>query len=101
MSLLSQLRYLLVMARICNFLLKIYSYAIRLLSYNNYIVKSWSSLVEGDEQLDRPNSQTCMECCHACAVSFLGFAINTTAYHLCQFNLHLLLPKSSMVKYKI
>ena len=21
----------------------------------------WSSLVEGDEQLDRPNSQTCME----------------------------------------
>ena len=23
---------------------------------------AWSSLVEGDEQLDRPNSQTCMEC---------------------------------------
>ena len=24
-----------------------------------------SSLVEGDEQLDRPNSQTTMEVCHA------------------------------------
>ena len=29
--------------------------------------KTWSSLVEGeDEQLDRPNSQATMECCHAC-----------------------------------
>ena len=27
----------------------------------------WSSLVEGDEQLDRPNSQTTMEFCHSCA----------------------------------
>ena len=27
---------------------------------------AWSSLVEGDEQLDRPNSQTTMELCHAC-----------------------------------
>ena len=27
----------------------------------------WSSLAEGDEQLDRPNSQTCMECCRTCA----------------------------------
>ena len=26
----------------------------------------WNFLVEGDEQLDRPNSQTTMECCHAC-----------------------------------
>ena len=26
---------------------------------------AWSSLVEGDEQLDRPNSQTTMEYCHA------------------------------------
>ena len=26
----------------------------------------WSSLVEGDEQLDRPNSQTIMALCHAC-----------------------------------
>ena len=30
------------------------------------IVKSWSSLVEIDEQLDRSNSQTSMELCHAC-----------------------------------
>ena len=29
-------------------------------------VWSWSSLVEGDEQLDWPNSQTAMELCHAC-----------------------------------
>ena len=27
--------------------------------------KPWSSLVEGDEQLDRPNSQTTVELCHA------------------------------------
>ena len=26
----------------------------------------WSSLVEGDEQMDWPKSQTSMECCHAC-----------------------------------
>ena len=30
------------------------------------IAESWSSLVEGDAQLDRPNSQTTMEVCHAC-----------------------------------
>ena len=28
----------------------------------------------------------------------LGIAINTTAYHLGQYSLHLLLPKSSMTK---
>ena len=33
---------------------------------------AWSSLVEGDEQLDRPNSQTFMELCLACAALFLG-----------------------------
>ena len=27
--------------------------------------RSWSSLVEGDEELDRPNSQTTMKLCHA------------------------------------
>ena len=27
----------------------------------------WNSLVEVDEQLDWPNSQTLMELCHACA----------------------------------
>ena len=26
----------------------------------------WSSLVEEDEQLDRPNSKTSMQLCHAC-----------------------------------
>ena len=30
--------------------------------------KAWCSLVEGDEQLDRPNNQTIMESCHACVV---------------------------------
>ena len=39
----------------------------------------WSSLEEGDEQLDRPNSQTCIEYCH------------TTAYHLGRWSLHLLI----------
>ena len=29
-------------------------------------VLAWSSLVEGDEQLDQRNSQTTMELCHAC-----------------------------------
>ena len=27
---------------------------------------AWSSLVEGDEQLDQPNIQTTMDLCHAC-----------------------------------
>ena len=27
---------------------------------------AWSSLVEGDEQLDWPNHQTTLELCHAC-----------------------------------
>ena len=33
---------------------------------NHVHTHPWSSLVEGDEQLDRPNSQTTMELCHAC-----------------------------------
>ena len=37
----------------------------------------WSSLVEGDEQPDRPNSQTCMESCHACAAKFI-FGLSQT-----------------------
>ena len=28
--------------------------------------KTWSSLVDGDGQLDQPNSQTTLELCHAC-----------------------------------
>ena len=52
--------------------------------------EAWSSLVEGDEQLDRPASQTCMEYCHVgmCCIMFFGF-YNTTAYHLGRYSLHL------------
>ena len=32
-------------------------------------IGKWSSLVEGDEQPDQPNSQTHTECCRACAQS--------------------------------
>ena len=30
------------------------------------------SLVEGDEQLDRPNSKTTMELCHACVFGYIN-----------------------------
>ena len=43
----------------------------------------WSSLEGGDEQLDRPNSQTTMQ--------VLGFNKNTTAFCLGRSRLHLLL----------
>ena len=33
---------------------------------NEYTINPRSSLVEGDEQLDWPNSQTTTELCHAC-----------------------------------
>ena len=33
-----------------------------------FLATAWSSLVVGDEQLDRSNSQACMERCHACVV---------------------------------
>ena len=59
-------------------------------------VKPWSSLVEGDEQLDRPNSQTCMEWYSVCIAYFFWICHNTTTYHLGQYSLHLLLLKSSM-----
>ena len=61
------------------------------------IVKLWSSLGEGDEQLDRPNSQTTLELCHACVV----FMLNLKNFDFClgQSSLHLLLLKSSMVKH--
>ena len=62
-----------------------------------YTVVSWSSLVEGDEQLDRPNSQTTLELCHSCVAYFFGFNINTTAFCLGRSSLHLLILKSSMV----
>ena len=49
------------------------------LTYLNLIC---NSLAEKDEQLDWPNSQTLMECCHTCAASKCLFF--TMAYHLCQ-----------------
>ena len=54
---------------------------------------TWSYLIDGDEQPDQPNSQTCMEWCHECTALFLGFDINTTAYYL---DLHFLQLKSSL-----
>ena len=61
----------------------------------------WSSVVEGDEQLDRPNSQTTtMEFCHALLhMGFFlggGVNINTIAFCLGWCSLHLLLLKSSL-----
>ena len=47
-------------------------------------------LVEGDEQPERSNSQTCMKCCSACAAYFWTFVIDTI------FELLLLLLKSSI-----
>ena len=41
--------------------------------------ETWSSLVVGDEQLDRTNSQTCMELCHECVAHFfLGGGLTYT-----------------------
>ena len=34
--------------------------------------RSWSSSVEGDEQMDWPKSQISMKCCHACDAEFVG-----------------------------
>ena len=42
--------------------------------------KPRSSLVEGDEQPDLPNSETWLEFCLACSAYFFG--VNTTAYYL-------------------
>ena len=57
--------------------------------------KLWRSLAERDDQPDWPNSQTCMDLQH----NFLEFDINTIAYHLGRYSLHLLLPKSSIPRY--
>ena len=38
--------------------------------------ETWSSLVVGDEQLDRTNSQTCMELCHECVAHFFGGGVD-------------------------
>ena len=53
------------------------------------------SLVEGDEQLDRPNIRACIELCQTSAAYFFQLVVQTTAYHLCRYSLHLLLRKTS------
>ena len=55
-------------------------------------------MLEGDEQLDRPKCEACMECCHACAALYFWSVTNATAYHLGRYSLHLLvLLMTSMV----
>ena len=61
------------------------------------LLHPWSSLVKGDEQLDRPNSQKTLELCHACVAYFFWFNINTTAFCLGRSSVHLLKLKSSML----
>ena len=56
----------------------------------------WSSLVEGYEQLDRPNRQTIMEYAMHVLHKLFGFNINPEAFCLGRYSLHLLLLKSSM-----
>jgi len=51
--------------------------------------RPWSSLVEGDEQLDRPNSQTWWNDAKHRLHIFGGFHLNTTAYHLGRYSIHL------------
>ena len=65
---------------------------------SNTSVRPWSFLVEGDEQLDRPNSQTTWNYAMHQLHNFLGFNTNTTALILGRSSLHLLL-KSSMVRH--
>ena len=48
----------------------------------------------------KTNSQTCKELYHVFLLFLLGFATNTTAYHLCRCSLHLLLVKRSMTQRK-
>ena len=50
-----------------------YLYFCRLLVYHQTIADSWSSLVEWDEQLDWPNSQTWTEWCYTYASYFFIF----------------------------
>ena len=38
----------------------------RRVAFSRILTETWSSLVEGDEQLDRPNSHTTMELCYSC-----------------------------------
>ena len=65
--------------------------------YTTELVNSFTPVLTY-EQPCRPNSQTWMECCHACAALFFRVFRNTTAYHLGWFSLHILLLKSSMAQ---
>ena len=38
----------------------------RRVAFSRILTETWSSLVEGDEQLDRPNSQKTVELCYSC-----------------------------------
>ena len=53
----------------------------------------WSSLVEGDEQLDRPTVQQLLNYAMHVLHNFLGFRINKTAFCLGRYSLYLLLSK--------
>ena len=63
------------------------SYSIFFLSFKRFLCLiplcfnawPWSSLLDGVEQPDWPNSQTWMECSHLCAP---WYVVNTTAYNL-------------------
>ena len=45
-----------------------------LVEEDGWRVVAWISLVEGDDQSDHANSQTCVECCSACTKYFLGLS---------------------------
>ena len=58
---------------ISDIVIPTYLYFCRLLVYHQTIAVSWSSLVEWDEQLDWPNSQTWTEWCYTYASYFFIF----------------------------
>ena len=50
-----------------------FTYAFPIFEYSYlHCRRQWSSLVEGDEQLDWPNSQTTVELFHASVAYFFG-----------------------------
>ena len=83
----------------CHLFISTSAEPILLFTYLLQAIQQWSSLVEGDEQLDRPNSQTTTELCHACVLhNFFSFNIITTSFCLGRSSLHHLLLKSSMAE---
>ena len=61
--------------------------------------KPWSSVVEGDEQPHRHNSQKCMKCCHkvCCKIFWVWQTWTQQLTTWADVSIHLLLPKSSIV----